>query len=335
MMLQIGVGYAPRTLRALQTQPAQGLMVMVASDDAAVPVHATAMTIEVASPSVHAGRYPLAMADLARGPVCLAPPVIRQVAGMLEAQPGLWAYDASRGPATIVRHWLAGNAVLAGATGLTFQPADQQAGKDIVHGETARQGEVQTGSLSLPFRIPALSEPDPVPQPQPEPDPVPQPEPEPEPETDPKPLPDALHLAVTSDATLEVVLGGSSLAEIEIVEPQDYAGRYSLSPALLEGGPVWLVPALIEGSAQVGATLTLKRPGLPIGDAEAGPVTRQGQWHRDGKPIAGAIGDSYLVVATDAGRRIGFGETASDKRGSRQQMSNELAIGAQSSGDTA
>ncbi|MDO5371747.1 hypothetical protein, partial [Paracoccus sp. (in: a-proteobacteria)] len=69
MMLQIGVGYAPRTLRALQTQPAQGLMVMVASDDAAVPVHATARTIEVASPSVHAGRYPLAMADLARGPV--------------------------------------------------------------------------------------------------------------------------------------------------------------------------------------------------------------------------------------------------------------------------
>jgi hypothetical protein len=279
------------------------------------------MTIEVASPSAHAGSYPLVMADLARGPVCLAPPVIRQVAGTLESQPGLWAYDASRGPATIVRHWLAGNAVLAGATGLTFQPAAQQAGKDIVHGETARQGDVQTGSLSLPFRIPTLSEPDPVPQP--------------EPETDPKPLPDALQLAVTSDAMLEVILGGSGLAEIEIVEPQDYAGRYSLSPALLEGGPVWLVPALIEGSAQVGATLTVKRPGLPIGDAEAGPVTRQGQWHRDGKPITGAMGDSYLVVATDAGCRIGFGETASDKRGSRQQMSNELAIGAQSSGDTA
>lgn len=325
MMLQIGVGYAPRTLRALQTQPAQGLMVMVASDDAAVPVHATAMTIEVASPSVHAGRYALAMADLARGPVCLAPPVIRQVAGTLQSQPGLWAYDASRGPATIVRHWLAGNAVLAGATGLTFQPAAQQAGKDIVHGETARQGDVQTGSLSLPFRLPAL----------PEPDPVPQPEPEPEPEPDPKPLPDALQLVVAGDATLEAVLGGSGPTEIEIVEPQDYAGRYSLSPALLASGPVWLVPALIEGSAQLGATLTVKRPGLPIGDAEAGPVTRQGQWHRDGKPIAGATGESYLVVATDAGRRIGFGETASDKRGSRQQMSNELAIGAQSSGDTA
>lgn len=300
MMLQVGVGYGARTLRALQTQPAQGLMLVVASDDAAVAVHATAMTIEVAGPSVHAGSYPLALADLARGPVCLVRPVIREVSGRLESQPGLWAYDGSRGTATIDRQWLVENASLAGATGLTFQPTAQQAGKDMVHGETARQGDVETSSLSLPFRVP-----------------------------------EPARLAVTNDATLEVVLASSALAEIDIVEPQDHAGRYSLSAALLESGPVWLMPALIEGSAQVGATLTVTRPGLPAGDAEAGPLSRQGQWHRDGAPIAGAVQDSYLVGPADAARRIGFLETASDKRGSRRQMSNELAIGAQSSGGTA
>lgn len=325
MMLRIGVAYAPRTLRALQTQPAQGLMLVVASDDASVPVHATAMTIEVAGPSVHAGRYPLAMADLARGPVCLVPPVLRKVSGAIEAVPGLWAYDAARGPATILRHWLAANAVLPEIRGLVFQPTDQQAGQDIVHGETVRQGDVETGTLSLPVRL--------APVPQPDPEPVPDPDPVPEPTPDPTPEP--TRLAVMGDATLEVVVGGAGLADVEIVEPQDHAGRYSLSPALLEGGPVWLLPAVIGGSAQAGATLTVTRPGLPVGDAAAGPMTRKGQWHRNGAPIAGAVQDSYRVGTADAGHRIGFLETATDLRGSRQQMSNEIAIGTQSSGGTA
>lgn len=329
MMVQIGVGLAPRTPRALQTQPVQGLMLAVASDDAAVSVTAIGMTIEVAGPSVHAGRYSVAMADLARGPVCLAPPVLREIAGALEVRPGLWAHDAARGAATIVRQWRAGTAVLSGAAGLTFRPAAPQAGLDIVHGETARQGDAQTVSLSLPFRVPAATQPDPKPVPVPEPDPKPVPVPE------PGPTPEPARLAVAANATLEVVLGAPGPTEIEIVEPRDYAGRHGLSRALLDSGPVWLVPALIEGAAQAGATLTVKRPGLPVGDAEAGPLTRKGQWHRNGAPIAGAVQDSYPVVATDAGHRIGFLETATDKRGNRQQMSNEIAIGAQSSGGTA
>ena len=51
MMLQIGVGYAPRAPRALQAQPAQRLLVAVASDNMSVTVNPVALTVEVAAPS--------------------------------------------------------------------------------------------------------------------------------------------------------------------------------------------------------------------------------------------------------------------------------------------
>lgn len=45
MMVQIGVGLAPRAPHALQTQPVQGLTLVVASDNASV-----AVTLEVNIP---------------------------------------------------------------------------------------------------------------------------------------------------------------------------------------------------------------------------------------------------------------------------------------------
>ena len=77
MMLGIGVGLMPRALNALQTQPAQGLLPVVTSDDTTYPISLSAITIEVPAPAAHAGSYPLILADLARGPACLVAPVIR------------------------------------------------------------------------------------------------------------------------------------------------------------------------------------------------------------------------------------------------------------------
>ena len=120
MMLQIGVGYAPRAPRALQAQPAQGLLVAVASDNVSVTVNPVALTVEVAAPSPHAGSYLLALAELARGPVCLVAPAIRDGDDGLAAEPGLWACDAARGPVVLARQWLANGTVIADAEGLSL-----------------------------------------------------------------------------------------------------------------------------------------------------------------------------------------------------------------------
>ncbi|MFC3631265.1 hypothetical protein ACFOM8_17655 [Paracoccus angustae] len=297
MMLKIGVGYAPRAPRALQAQPVQGLLVAVASDNASVPVNPVALTVEVAAPSPHAGSYLLALADLARGPVCLAAPAIRDGDDGLAAEPGLWACDAARGPVVVTRQWLANGTVIADAAGLSFAPAASHAGQDIVHAETAAQGEIRATSLSKALALPIVATPEPA------------------------------RLSVAGDATLGLVVDPAGTAGIEIIEPQIYAGSYTIQAAELKKGPLWLVPARIGGTAQVGASLGVVSRGLPVGDGDAAPMSRQGQWQRDGAPIPDATGETYQIQAADAGRRIGFLETATDSHGARRQMSNEIAIG--------
>lgn len=302
MMVQIGLGLAPSTLRALPTQqPAQGLTVVVASDDKAVTVSATAMTIQVAPPSTHAGSYPLVLADLARGPVCLVAPAIRAsagtLAGTLTVEPGLWAYDAARGATTITRQWRVDGTAVQEATGLTFEPVATDAAQAIVVAETVRQDGVETASLSESFTLPAMT------------------------------APEAARLAVTSDARLEIVADSSDTAKVEVTEPAIYAGDYTILAAELKNGPLWLASARIQGSGQVGSQLSVMHRGLYVSDADAGPVALQGQWQRDGAPIPDATAETYDVQAADAGGRIGFLETATDSHGTRPQLSNEIAIG--------
>lgn len=298
MMLQIGVGYTSHALRTLQTQqPSQGLSLVVASDEKAVTVSATALTVEVPEPSAHAGSYPLALADLARGPVCLAAPAIRNAGDVPTVEPGLWAYDAARGAARIVRQWLSDGTVVEGQTGLTFAPVALHAGRDIVHVETVRQGGIETTSLSAALTLPGVS------------------------------VPLVTSLGVTREATLEIVADPAATANIQVIEPAAYAGRHAVQAALLAKGPLWLVPARIEGAGQAGTTLSVLHRGLHASARAAGPVSVQGQWQRNGAPIAGATLDSYQVQAADSGQRIGFLETATNAHGSRQQLSNEIVIG--------
>ena len=296
MMVQIGVGLAPRAPHALQKQPVQGLTLAVASDDQSVAVKATAMTIEVSAPSVHAGSYPLVLADLARGPVCLVAPVIRNTEGTLAVEPGLWAYDASRGEATIARQWLANGKVVENATGLTFAPVATNAAQDIVLVETVRQNGLGTSRMSAPLAVPALA-------------------------------PEPARLNVAGDARVELVLDPAAAARVEIIQPAAYAGTHAIAAAQVKNGPLWLVAARIQGTGQVGGQLTIAYRGLHVSDGAAGPVSLQGQWQRDGAPIPGAIAETYQVQAADAGRRIGFLEIATDRNGATRQMSNEIAIG--------
>lgn len=134
-------------------------------------------------------------------------------------------------------------------------------------------------------------------------------------------------LAVAPDARLELVIDPAGTALVGVIEPAAHAGSYTIPAARLKDGPLWLAPARIGGTAKAGGQLGVLHRGLHASDTDAGPVTLQGQWQRDGIPIPGATLETYQVAATDAGCRIGFLETATDSRGTRRQLSNEIAIG--------
>lgn len=299
MMLQIGVGFAPQALRTLQSQPAQGLMLMILAGDAPQTVTASSMTIDVAAPSPHAGRYALSLAELVRGPVCLVPPAIRQDGpdGVLTMEPGLWACDGARGAATITHQWLVGGAVVDKATGPAFAPVPGPLAQAVVLAETVRQNGIETSVMSQTVALPAVVRPEPA------------------------------RLDVAPDATMGLVAEGKATARVAVIEPKAYAGEYGIDPAQLEQGPLWLKPARIEGPAQAGGDLVVSHRGLAVGDSASGPLAVTGQWQRNGAPIAGATSATYRVQTADAGRRIGFLETATDRRGTRRQLSNEIAIG--------
>ncbi|TBN38658.1 hypothetical protein EYE42_12250 [Paracoccus subflavus] len=297
MMLQIGVGFAPQTLRALHKQPAQGLMLVVMADDVPQEVMATSIMLDVASSSAHAGSYPLSLVDLVRGPVCLVPPVIREADGALSVEPGLWAYDGARGVASVTHQWMVDGVVVSEATGLSFAPVAGVRAQDIVVAETVRQNGIETTVVSAAFTLLAMAQPEPA------------------------------RLNVASDATLELIADGAGMAMVEVIEPQVYAGQYAIDPAQLADGPVWLVPARIEGAGLAGSRLSVLHRGLAVGNSEAGPVTIAGEWQRNGVSIAGATGETYDVQSADAGGSIGFVEIATDSRGARQQLSNEIVIG--------
>ena len=81
------------------------------------------------------------------------------------------------------------------------------------------------------------------------------------------------------------------------------------------GRPSFNEPAegdpLIMGTAQVGATLTVNTTGISDGDV-TGDIDFSYQWLRDGDPISGATGSSYILTAEDSGKRISIRVTFTD-----------------------
>ena len=108
--------------------------------------------------------------------------------------------------------------------------------------------------------------------------------------------------------------------EIVVTEPADFAGTYQVDPLDLLIGPVNLVPPLIEGSAAVGQSLSV-RHGLWIHDLAAEPVSQSWQWRRAGADIPGATGTSYVMQATDEGQGITAVESWTDAYGARSATS--------------
>lgn len=291
MMLQIGVGFTPRAVSAPQSQPMHSLTLVFSADAVTVPVKATAMTIEIEAPSAHVGSYRLDLTDLARGPVCLVAPVIRESANdsRLTIEPGLWVYDPALGPVTRARQWLVEETALSGETGLSLDLGAEHTERLISHAETVRQAWLESFSLSLPFR----------------------------PSTAPA-VPKALLL--NPNQTISVMAEGDPVAlgiNGVTYEPID--------PALTAAGPVGLGAPVITRS---GSTMTVGGDWHWINDEAAGAIETWGTGWYKGESFAGrwtsytrdTQGDSLSAVFT-------YRAVATDAHGTRVLISNPLTFG--------
>lgn len=82
-----------------------------------------------------------------------------------------------------------------------------------------------------------------------------------------------------------------------------------VEPAAVAAPTATRLPALSRGRAPKGASYAFTvRPGAW---SDADGVTTTHQWLRDGRPIAGATGSSYVVTRADLGRRIAVRESVS------------------------
>jgi hypothetical protein len=108
---------------------------------------------------------------------------------------------------------------------------------------------------------------------------------------------------------------------VPVTAPNSTAG---IDAALQPVGtpPANTTPPVLSGSPSVGATL-LCANGLWTG--KPAPSFAQ-QWLRDGAPIPGAIGSSYLVQSADAGHNVSCLVTAKNVKGSKSATSASVAI---------
>ena len=100
------------------------------------------LILNVTAPARLAGDYPVAVAALSRGPLCLVPPILRDADGsatLLLAEGGLWACNAALGEAAITARWLLDGQEIANQGGARLEPGPDHAGRTISYSETADQ----------------------------------------------------------------------------------------------------------------------------------------------------------------------------------------------------
>ena len=151
--LNLGIAGAPPPIPQAPPPPPQetAIDVVVLPDNTLEIVHDTPdeIAITVSGSAPHDGTYMLDPADLAGGPVNLAPPEIAgtpAVGGTLTAVPGLWAYDGAEGSPAISRQWRRDGADIAGETAPTHAVAADDRGTtlDLVETATGATGSRQT-----------------------------------------------------------------------------------------------------------------------------------------------------------------------------------------------
>jgi len=90
----------------------------------------------------------------------------------------------------------------------------------------------------------------------------------------------------------------------------------------LDGAPRRNTLPTVAGTATVGQTLT----GTNGTFTGMGTITVTRAWLRDGTPIPGATGATYVLVSADAGKRIRFRNIATSQHGHNYADSNPTDV---------
>lgn len=299
MRIHIGGGIAPRLGHRPLVRPVPRVMLLTSGDGviaSAAQDGSEILTFDLAGHPLHAGRYQIDPASLADGPACLVPPRIgpyRDGDASLRAQPGLWACLERGGTPEIQGQWLRDEQVVAGHGSLNFALTPPLSDAIFTYVETARQSGRAILSASAPLIL-SIEE----------------------------PTATELHLVPMADATLQATLADTGTVTIRIAAPAAYAGSYQVDPADLVHGPVALVPPVIALSDDETAFL-IRTPGLWIYDPDAGDLTLEHQWQRDGSPVEDAM-QPDLTTRTTAIATVNLIERAVQANGQRQILSNDL-----------
>lgn len=116
--------------------------------------------------------------------------------------------------------------------------------------------------------------------------------------------------------------GASTLASATPVAVTRGSTTSSIDAALVPKRPIDTAAPIVSGTPAVGATLTCSN-----GTWTGSPTpTFTHAWLRNGSPIAGAAGSSYVVQSADQGAGLACRVTATNKNGSAAAVSNMLTV---------
>ncbi len=291
-MLQLGVGFAPRFMRQPPLRSAHEVLLLVGVNGADISASVTGeLTIEIAAPSLHAGKHRVDLAALAQGPVCLVPPSLGDPEGngtQLVAEPGLWVTDAALGKMVIEGQWFLEGDLLPNMDGNIVTMSEAHAGRDIVYVETARQGSWAAFSPSAPITVPGRVEDTPT-----TPDPA---------------------FVVSPDATFAISPDPATpgVWQFEVAAPAYAAGSYRITEAELAEGPAALNAPSTTGPIARGQRLvTTAVVAVGIG----GAISVDYEMRRNGVTLVAGDPLNYEIAPGDLGATLQVVALLSDANG--------------------
>ena len=113
--------------------------------------------------------------------------------------------------------------------------------------------------------------------------------------------------------------GAITMIKIWDLAPIDQSSFDPFEPPGRPAGPINTSPPVVTGTPQVGQTLSVN-----VGTWTGAGIAYTGQWLRNGNPIAGAAGPTYILVAADLNAIIIARITATNTDGATNATSNSV-----------
>ena len=134
-------------------------------------------------------------------------------------------------------------------------------------------------------------------------------------------------LILRAEANVADITAQTALLQITISDTPIFAGIYTIDVTHTTLGPVNLALPSILGGHDIGDVLTV-RSGLWLHNPTlTNPtMTVTQHWYRDGIPITGAIGMSYIVTEADISTSLSVIEITNDGNGTQTAHSAPILI---------